>query len=69
MRHTTFEQDFIIDGGNGMKKKKLRATTTPGAFQTYALLNTKEKEPVTNVDLPSEEQVKEAKDWVDANEK
>lgn len=52
-----------------MKKKKIRSTSIPGAYQTYALLNTKEKEPVTNVDLPSEEQVKEAKDWVDANEK
>lgn len=38
-------------------------------FETFPLAEDSEREPETNETIPSESAVKEAKDWVDFNEK
>lgn len=51
-----------------MNNKTKKEKTVP-AFQTFALVDTKSIDPATNVSIPSEDNVKEAKDWVDYNQK
>jgi len=41
----------------------------PPLYTTYALADTDETDPRTNVGKPTELGVKEAKDWVDHNKK
>lgn len=47
-----------------MSKEKL----TP-EYETLALANSKTKDKKTKMSMPSREAVKEAKDWVDSNQK
>jgi len=49
---------------NQKKKDKVQPLYT-----TYALADVRAVDPVTNVGVPTELGVKEAKDWVDHNEK
>ena len=38
-------------------------------YETYSLADKSKKQKKTNVSTPNEQDVKEAKDWVDTNEK
>lgn len=49
-------------------KNNLQKDFVP-VFETMAILDETESTPVTNIAIPSEEAVKDAKDWVDHNEK
>jgi hypothetical protein len=51
-----------------MKNKKYKEKLKP-AFTTFPIADQHEKEPESNVSIPSLRNTKEAKDWVDANEK
>lgn len=55
-----------------MKKNNIKnkgTATTIGSNKTAALANIMELQPGSNVSIPSIEDVEEAKDWVDSNEK
>lgn len=54
--------------GDHMKDKKGRKPVTP-AFETLAILDAKRKTPETNISIPSQRAVEEAKEWVDENQK
>lgn len=53
------------NGNSELNKKKDYVPV----FETLAILDESDSTPVTNISLPSEEAVKDAKDWVDNNEK
>lgn len=46
-----------------------RAVETSEVFSTFPLADAYEVEPESNQAIPSPDDVKEAKDWVDFNEK
>lgn len=46
-----------------------RTNETTAAFRTFPLADVYEVEPESNEAIPSPDDVKEAKDWVDFNEK
>lgn len=46
-----------------------RTVNTTEAFKTFPLANDDHREPNSNEAIPSPSDVKEAKDWVDFNEK
>ena len=48
-----------------MSKKKKK----PKAFETFPLANTYQKESGSNVSIPTPQDVKDTKDWVDFNQK
>ena len=50
--------------GDLMQKKRKEK---PAPYDTYALADKDRRDPKTGADRPSEQAVKEAKDWVDAN--
>ena len=53
-----------------MKERRFRKKDmAPPLYTTYALADTDETDPLTNVGKPSEIGVKEAKAWVDHNKK
>jgi len=54
--------------GDLMKDKKRRKSVIP-EFETLAILDAKKKTPETNISIPSQRAVEEAKEWVDENQK
>ena len=49
-------------------KNKNNKSVNP-VFETYAILDHSHRDKTTNVCIPSEQAVSDAKDWVDLNEK
>lgn len=52
---------------NNYKEKKME--TPIEKFETAPLSNSKEKKPISNVNVPDEVQIRNSKEWVDTNQK
>jgi len=52
-----------------MKKQPHQKRKPVPVFETLAILDRTNIEPVTNVSIPSDQAVSDAKDWVDHNKK
>ena len=52
---------------SGVTDKKNKNLTPE--FETLAITDSTDKVPVTNVVIPSEQAIEDAKDWVDSNQK
>lgn len=51
------------------RKKEGPAKPSFKAYKTFNLANKCQRDPLTNTSLPSEDDVKEARDWVNHNKK
>lgn len=58
-----------MSGENNKNSKLNQQGDFVPVYETLAILDETESTPVTNISLPSAEAVKDAKDWVDHNEK